>query len=263
MGGVRLLRDAFAPTSMPYGLYMSAAGAEVQRQRIEVMAHNLANVDTPGFRREMAIAQSRHAEAIERGSSSEGSRGIDDLGGGSMVRETVTEHAPGRIRPTHQRTDMALPGEGYFVVEKEGQEFLTRAGNFTLSSRGELMTQGGHRVLGETGQPITITSPAWRLTPTGAVEQPDGLSNLKLVNAQPGDLAREGENLFRPLADVQPLKAGERNVQSGYLEMSNVSPTTQMTELIEASRAYEANVRMIQNQDQLLGTLVTRVLKPI
>jgi flagellar basal-body rod protein FlgF/flagellar basal-body rod protein FlgG len=158
---------------------------------------------------------------------------------------------------------LALEGEGYFVVEKDEEEFLTRAGNFTLNGRGELVTADGYRVLGESGGPVTITSPQWRVTPGGAIEQPDGISNLKLVTAPPGDLARAGENLFRPLGEPEPLKPAERRVQSGYLEMSNVSPTTQMMELIEASRAYEANVRMIQNQDELLGTLVTRVLRPV
>lgn len=246
---------------MPYGMYLSAAGADVQRQRIEVMSNNLANVATPGFARQLSVIQARHAEAIEQGLASPGDGTIHDVGGGVNLVETVTDHSRGTLQPTGIPTDFALRGPGYFVVEKDGEQRLTRAGNFSLNGQGELITQGGYKLLSEGGQPITITSANWRLSPNGNIDQ-EGLSTpLKLVKSEPGDLTRAGENLYAPLGETPAMKADERAVASGYLEMSNVSPTSQMMELIEATRAYEANIRMIQSQDQVLGALVTRVLK--
>lgn len=246
---------------MPYGMYLSAAGADVQRQRIEVMSNNLANVSTPGFARQLSVIQARHAEAIEQGIVSPGDGTIHDVGGGVGLVETVTDHTRGTLQKTDIPTDFALRGAGYFVVEKEGEQRLTRAGNFTLNSQGELITPGGYKLLSEGGSPITITSPNWRVSPGGTIDQ-DGISTpVKMVKALPGDLSREGENLYAPLGETTPLRADERQMMSGYLELSNVSPTSQMMELIEASRAYEANIRMIQNQDQMLGSLVSRVLK--
>ena len=76
-----------------------------------------------------------------------------------------------------------------------------------------------------------------------------------------GDLSRQGENLYMPLADFQPVAATEREVASGALEQSAVNPTTTMMELIEASRGYEANAKMIQNQDHVMGSLISRILQ--
>jgi flagellar basal-body rod protein FlgF/flagellar basal-body rod protein FlgG len=76
-----------------------------------------------------------------------------------------------------------------------------------------------------------------------------------------GDLSRAGDNLFKPLAAVQPVPGNERAVVSGFLEKSAVNPTMAMMELIEASRAYESNLRLIQHQDQAYGNLIGRLLK--
>ena len=85
---------------MPYGMYISAAGAEAQSQRLEIISHNLANADTPGFKRELAILQAQHAEDIASGEATAGSGGIDDVGGGVVLAETVTDFSLGKVRAT-------------------------------------------------------------------------------------------------------------------------------------------------------------------
>src|SRR5258705_792092 len=92
---------------MYYGLYLSAAGAAAQGQKVEVLSNNLANVDTVGFKREMALLESRDSEAIERGMTSRGSRSLADIGGGTGQNQTSTNFQVGTIRPTAQKTDMA------------------------------------------------------------------------------------------------------------------------------------------------------------
>lgn len=248
---------------MPYGLYLSAEGAHAQQKRLEVVANNLANVDTVGFKRDLAIFQARYAEATERGLDLPGSGSLNDQGGGILVQQTATDYSSGPLKRTEIPTDMAIEGDGYFVVQKNGESFLTRAGNFQLTSTGQLITQQGYPVLSQEGSPITIDpgSP-WELTGTGTVRQRGAAQNLALVQpASKGDLVKVGENLFRPLAETTEVPSGERRVASGYVEASGVKPTTELMEMIEATRAIEINLSMMQTQDQMLSGLVNRVLK--
>jgi len=247
---------------MPYGIYLSAAGADVQSQRMEVLANNLANVNTAGFKRDFAVFQARHAEAIQQGHDYPGSRSINDVGGGVFTRDTLTDYSAGTVQPTGIPTDLTIDGDGYFVVAKEGQEYLTRAGNFTFTALGELVTQRGDPVMGD-GGPVTI-NPAlpWEITGNGSVRQAG--TEVALAIRRPafiGDLVKMGENLFSPLSPPVDVPAGQRRVRQGYLELSNVKPTREMMELIETSRAFEANTRLIQNQDHVMGALINRVLR--
>ena len=251
-----------ASRTMPYGMYISAAGAHTQSQRLQILSNNLANVDTPGFKRELAVFQARHAEAIQQGDEAPGSGNLDDIGGGVTLAETITDFSPGNLRKTDVPTDIAIDGDGFFLVEKDGQQLLTRAGNFHFSTDGRLQTEQGHSVLSTGGEPVVIDSTLpWRLLESGSFSQEGTLTPIALVRPQShGDLVKAGQNLFSPLAEVFPVASGERRVQGGFLEQSSVEPAIEMMELIETSRAYEANVRMIQNHDHMIGALVNRVL---
>ena len=251
---------------MPYGLYMSAEGAHAQATRLEVIAHNLANVETTGFKRELAILQTRYAEEIEEGAADFGTGEIDDIGGGVEVIATQTDHSPGPLKDTGLPTDLAIRGEGFFVVGKDEEQFLTRAGNFMVNVQGQLVTQYGgqqYAVLDDSMSPIVLDREApWEFTVSGAVKQAGATTNLALVKPESyGDLARFGENVFRPLAEPVPLTQGERSVAPGYLEGSGVQPTTEMVSMIEASRLLEANLNMMQTQDQMLDGLINRLMR--
>jgi flagellar basal-body rod protein FlgF len=249
---------------MPYGLYMSAEGAHTQSMRMDVIAHNLANVDTVGFKRELAIFQARYAEAIQQGHKPPCTGSNEDVGGGVMVRETKTDFSPGPLHQTGIPTDLAIKGEGFFLVEKEEETFLTRAGNFVMTRRGELITQQGYAVLDEDGGPIRVNpgDNSWEITESGSVRQRGGVQSLALVRpASPGDLVRVGENLFRPLAEPQPIPPAQRAVAPGYLEGSGVKPSSEMIALIQASRLLEANVNLMKTQDEMLGGLINRLMR--
>lgn len=250
---------------MPYGLYISAEGAYSQSKRMEVLANNLANVDTAGFKRELAVFQSRYAEETQRGTDYHGSGSINDVGGGVWLTGTVTEHRQGTLKQTGIPTDMAIDGDGFFVVRKGDEDLLTRGGNFLINTNGQLATQTGELVMSEGGGPITINPETpWRVSPDGAIEQDGGKTFLAVVRPQSLDeLTKHGENLFQPAGGPQPLPAEQRKVREGYLEMSAVRPTLEMMELIETSRAVETNVNMIRNHDSMLNALVNRVLRTL
>jgi len=261
--GWNLIRSIDA-AAMPYGLYISAEGARAQTQRMETIANNLANVDTAGFKRELAVIQARYAEAIDQGRDYPGSGSINDVGGGVMLRQTKTDFSLGPMKRTGGQTDVAIQGPGFFVVQKGDQQYLTRAGNFQLTAEGNLLTQQGYAVLTDGGSPAAIdpSGGPFEITPAGVIRQ--GGSSVVLALAQPaslGDLAKVGENLFKPLAETQPVADNDRRMGWGYLEMSSVQPTTEMVQLIETTRAVEANVNMMQTQDQMLSQLINRVMR--
>ena len=248
---------------MSYGLYISAEGAYAQSRRVEALANNMANVDTVGFKRDLAVFQARYAEETQRGLDVPGSKTVNDLGGGIWLSDLKTDFTPGSLKHTGIPTDMAVGGEGFFKVRRPDGDFLTKAGNFMFNSSGRLVTQDNYPVLDESGQPIDIDPDqalaafARRLDQSGRQRQ-----RIALVKPQAlGDLSKVGENLFKALAPTQTVSDEDRLVHGGELEQSDVKPASEMIELIEASRAFEANISMIKNHDQMLGTLTSRVLK--
>jgi len=248
---------------MDYGLYVAAAGADTQSQRMEVLSNNLSNVDTPGFKAEFAILQARYSRAVQDGTDHDGHGGINDLSSGVSMIETVTDFSPGAYERTGQRWDMAIRGDGFFRVQdaQNDRQLLTRAGNFQVNARGELLTVQGYDVLDTEGAPIVVDPNHSKVHADGWIAQAGGGQFLSVVKPQSmGDLVRTGENTFRPLGPVSEVPQNKRQVESGYLENSAVGPTQAMMELIETSRMYESNVRMIQSHDQMTGSLINRVL---
>lgn len=248
---------------MYYGMYLAAAGAAAQGRRMEVVSHNLANVATPGFKREMALLQSQPMASQSTGQFVPGSP--FDLGGGVRVTESQTDFSLGPLRRTGNETDFALDRpDAFFAVEKDGQEFLTRTGSFHLQADGRLVTDQGYPVLSADGGPVQIdpTFP-WSVSPAGEIQQGGGAIPLAIKRpAQPGDLTRVGENLFRSIGpEATAIPETERSVRWQHLEMSAVQPQREMVAMIETSRAYEANIRMMQNHDSIMGSLINRLLR--
>lgn len=249
---------------MPYGFYISAEGANVQSSRLDVITNNLANVDTVGFKRELASFQARYAEAIDKGSVIPGTGELDNVGGGVLFRQTKTDFSQGTVKRTQDPAHVAILGEGFFTVKKGNETFLTRAGNFEVNSRGELITPQGYAVLDESGGPVVLNPDIkeWDISDTGTLRQRGNTQNLAIVKpANNESLLKYGDNLFRSTTQPEPVPQAERRVAAGHLEMSAVKPTIEMTAMIEASRFFEANVNMMKTQDQMLGALVSRVLK--
>jgi flagellar basal-body rod protein FlgF/flagellar basal-body rod protein FlgG len=243
---------------------MSAEGAQVQQQRLQVIANNLANMETAGFKRDVPMFQARFAEAIQQGLDYPHSRTQNDIGGGVKLMGVETDFASSSLRETNMPTDFAVNGDGFFQVRgKDNEVFLTRAGNFMLDAQGRLVTQTGNMpVLSESGNEIVLNpSTAWEVYPGGKISQDGNLISLGLVRPQSlGDLVKVGDNMFRSLGPAAPVDEAARDVRQGYLEQSGVNPTREMMEMISTSRAFEANTRLIQHHDSMISGLVNRVL---
>lgn len=249
---------------MYYGLYMSAAGANAQSQKVEVLSNNLANGDTVGFKRELALLEARDSEAIERGLAARNSRSINDVGGGVSMKATSTDFSPGTLRLTSIPTDFAIEApDAFFLVQRGKQQLLTRAGNFHLSSEGALLTQQGDAVLSSDGEPIQLDPLLpLRTLPGGVIDQGGDRIELGLVRPRSlPALEKAGENYFVAPQRAEPAAAEDRRVRNGYIELSAVNPVEEMVELITASRAYETNVRLIQQHDTATSQLIGRLLR--
>lgn len=245
-------------------MYLNAAGSLAAETRMDVIANNLANVDTPGFRRGFAVFQQRLAEVWEPPVLQPTFDEVNNrLGGGLFVHETTFSDEIGTITPTDERLDLAIEGEGWFPIEHGDQVLYTRAGNFTRDAEGIVRTANGQgALLDENGERIRIPGDGQWLTidESGQVRVDD--EPIARIRVQ-GDLDYRqytpvGENLYRFEGEGEPAPSNA-TLRQGFLERSSVRPVVEMVNLIRTHRAYEANQRMITQQDQSLGRAVNDV----
>ncbi|MDR3233389.1 MAG: flagellar hook basal-body protein [Planctomycetaceae bacterium] len=264
---------------MSYGLYISSEGAMSQEYRMQTIANNIANLETPGFKREVALQMARHSESVAIGEIDFGTGLMTDIGGGVHTIGTHTEFKQGPIMPTENKNDLAIEGDAWFRVRDlaNGEEFLTRAGNFQTDRNGTFVSEWGRsrfQLLDIDGEAVNLPDPnskTWHITDDGvlhdvgvgrlqqiALVKPDNLKNMVKV----------GENVYR-FHDVPPGELGYADIpdaerpaiRSGHLEMSATNPSTEMIEMIVASRAVETNVNMMHTQDEATSALISQVLR--
>lgn len=262
---------------MSYGLYISAQGAKSQELRLQSISNNIANLETPGFKRELAVQMARHTESVALGEIGFDTGLITDIGGGVITVGTHTEFKQGPIKATEIASDLAIQGDGWFLVRdmSNEEEFLTRAGNFQVDRNGNFVTEWGRsrfQLLDTEGEPITIPDMGvnqnrWHVTDDGVVEV-FGLGRLQQIALiQPEnmkEMVKTGENVYRLEGEgfYRDLVDAERpRIRAGHLEMSATNPSEEMIEMIVASRAIEMNVKMMHTQDEATSGLLSRVLR--
>lgn len=253
---------------MVRGIHTAAAGMNGQQHALDVIANNLANVSTPGFKQDVPAFADLHVEMLRRYSPAN-PRGvpIGSLGHGSGVDEVRTDLRAGAVISTRSNLDMALLGEGYFTVQTARGERYTRDGHFRVAqvrqadgSTQTLLTDArGNPVLGESG-PIEMTSrdqAQMQVREDGTLlEGGKPFAKLLLRNAPTAALRKEGDNL---LAIVGTPAVAAPRVQGGALEQSNVNAVASMVKMISVQRAYEAMQKAIVAQDETLGKVVNEV----
>lgn len=247
------------------GFYTSAGGAVTQGIRHGVLANNLANVNTAGFRRDVALVSSlppegerAHLPAADR------NRFFERLGGGALPVVTHTIHEPGQTRQTGRSLDVAIVGPGFFRVRRlDGRIAYTRAGNFCLSPDRRLVTVDGRsEVLDDGNAPIQLDDAEIHIGRDGTLTKNERfLGRLGLVRFRdPSKLEKVGDNLFLAGAwaeDADEVQGSGAEVLQGHLELSGSNAVESMVEMIEVVRAYEANMGFVRIQDQTLARAVT------
>jgi flagellar basal-body rod protein FlgG len=255
---------------MTPGLRTSASGMIAQQKRVDVIANNLANVNTTGFKRSRTHFEDVLYETIQgpRRTASDAVVGAMQIGHGVRLAAITRVDSQGGAEITGRPLDVAIEGEGFFQVElPDGTIGYTRDGSFTLSDTGQLVTSAGHILVPGIVLPPDAT--AVTIADTGMVSvtnQADGITievgRLELARfANPTGLLALGGNLFGEsiasghVALGYPNEDGFGRVLQGALEASNVEIVQEMTDMIAAQRAYEINARAIRAAEDMMRSL--------
>ncbi|MCS7309483.1 MAG: flagellar hook-basal body protein [Armatimonadota bacterium] len=239
------------------GLHIAASGMLAQQVRHETIANNLANADTAGYKVDGVVFRTALDRAIWRHRDPQ--RGaptpqVGQLSFGVTTDEVTTDLRPGPIALTGRSLDVAIEGEGFFVVSTPQGERYTRDGAFRQLADGTLVTADGMPVLGMRG--VIRSAAPINIAPNGDVlAEGQVIDRLRIVLLQ--NPAKEGANRF--VGNAQP--AQQFSLQVGALERSNVSVVQAMVEMIVAMRAYEASHRAVLAHDETLQRAVNEVGK--
>lgn len=235
---------------MSDGIYSALSGAIAQERNLTVTANNVANVNTTGYKGDKTIFAEVMAKAKSKLPTAPSLRY-------TAVNQLAIDHQTGTLKQTGRPLDVALHGDGYFVVRTPQGERYTRAGSFVLDQRGVLKTLGGLEVLQEDrnitrpGKTIAVPDQTKeiQISPDGSILA-DGLQlgRFKMVRFdKPDDALREGLTLFTTQAGVKPKPIDDNtSVEQGYLESANVNAVSGMNELITVSRSFEALEKVIE-----------------
>ena len=251
---------------MLYGMYLSATGMAMNRHAMDVIANNLANTDTVGFKRDQAVFRQRLQEALTSASGGQCQpEYLRAMTGGAFVSPTHTDFSQGPTETTSRALDIALQGPGMLAVQDGEGTAYSRDGRLSLVGGRLVRAIDGRPVLDDGGRVIDLGSE----TPAGEVTiDSDGRelrkgkveANLGIVEFEnPQDLAKLGGNLFQ--AFESPKASGSTRVVPGALEQSVVNPSQELVAMISTSRSYQINTQMISIQDQCLSRLVNELPK--
>jgi len=254
-------------------LSIAATGMSAQQLNLEVIANNIANINTTGFKRARAefsdlLYQAERLQGVPNRANQavvpEGA--LVGLGVKTVAVRNV--HIQGSLVSTGNKFDLALVGNGWFQIEgANGETLYTRAGSFNTNAEGQLVTVDGFDVQPAIVVPqntveVIVNKSGQVFARVADQQDLEELGQLTLANfANEAGLAPLGDNLFQetaasgpPIAGV-PGDPGFATIEQGYLEASNVDPVKEITELISAQRAYEMNSKVIKTADEMASTI--------
>jgi flagellar basal-body rod protein FlgG len=256
-------------------LNAAATGMAAQQLNIDVVANNMANVNTTGFKKSRAEFQDLLYQTIRApgGQSGNGASLPSGIQVGLGVRTVATQaiHVQGAMKQTGNSLDLAIEGNGFFqVMRPNGDIAYTRAGNLKTDADGRLVTNDGFAVEPAITIPPDATSVSISATGLVSVVQPGSqnaveVGQLQLANfANPGGLLEMGRSMYQATSAsgqaivVNPGESGVGTVAQGFIEGSNVEVVNEMIDLISSQRAYEVNQRVIQAADEMLSRVSQR-----
>jgi flagellar basal-body rod protein FlgF len=222
---------------------------------MDVIANNLANMQTGGFRSSEMLFEEHLMPVAE---ATTAAAPADEDISFVMDRGTLIDFSPGQFKQTGNALDVAIDGEGWFVVDTQDGERYTRNGAFMLNDEGTLVTASGDPVIGD-GGPVTFDERdgAISIAADGTISTEVGdKGRLRVVAfADESELEAAGANVFS--SEAQPQDAENVQVRQGMVEGSNVKPIIEMTRMIEASRAYTSLSSMLERIDEMRRNAVS------
>jgi len=241
---------------MDNALYVGLSRQMVLRREMDIIANNIANLDTNGFKVESLMQKTDPGyPAVTMG----GPKPVKFVAADGVARD----FGQGVLVKTDAPLDMAIEGQGFFQVQGPDGPRFTRDGRFTTDPSGKLVTQGGLAVADESGGEIIIDGEKGPVSigPDGSMSQGNErigkIGAFKFANA--GVLEKAGDNLYKNTSNLSAEKAEDAKVRQGFLESSNVKPVLEITRMVEVSRAYEQTSKMIDSAADLSRRAVDRL----
>ncbi len=257
-------------------LYTAATGMQALETKLDVIANNMANINTTGFKKDRANFEDLFYRQYKLPGSIDADGNITstgvEVGLGTRVSSTQTNHTQGALSTTDNPLDLAIEGDGFFQVSTSNGEFYSRAGNFGVNANGQLVLGSAH-----TGwilnPPITIPEDAidvvvsaegevqYRTTGQVALQTAGQIQLATFIN--PDGLLKLGDNLYQETSAsgvanlANPGQPGFGVVAQGALEASNVEPVQELIDLITTQRAFELNSQVVQAGDQIMQIAAT------
>ncbi len=253
-------------------LYTAATGMDALETKLDVIANNMANINTTGFKKDRAnfedlfYRQLRLPGATDA-DGSQTATGIE-VGLGTRVSSTQTNHGQGAFETTNNPFDLAIEGKGFFsVTDPNGGSLYSRAGNFGVNAQGQLVLGSAHTgwilepsvSIPETAVDVVITDDGvvqYRTADSTTLSNAGKLTLTSFIN--PDGLLKMGDNLFKETdasgtpTSATPGQNGLGHMRQGFLEASNVEPVNELIDLITTQRAFELNSQVVQAGDQIM-----------
>lgn len=233
----------------------------VLERELGIIANNVANVNTAGFKRDSLIFN----DFINPVTKADAFRRADQPVHFVIDPRSITDQAPGELDRTGGELDVALQGEGYFVIQTAGGERYTRAGNFQLNAQGELTTLNGERVLSDGGA-ITFAANETQIAigADGTIATNQGQRGRLRIERFTGSvqLKKEGNNLFSAPDGARPEATTTTRVLQGAIERSNVRPVIEIGRLIEVTRSYVSISQIVEKSAELRRTAIQQLGNP-
>lgn len=228
---------------MPLPIYIMSSNMIGQRQRLDTVADNVANVNTVGYKRQTLDFM----EVLSQQQQTE-------VGSFSHHNGTTFEFVQGALQPTNNPLDVALMGDGFFVVDNNGTPTYTRNGHFTVSGNGQLVNDYGQTVLDANNAPINIPADSTfiTITPEGSITNQNGaIADLGVYRFEDTTrLTRVGNGGYIS-EDQQAQLAVDARISQGFLESSNVNSVEETVKMTELARAYQSAARLISSMEDL------------
>jgi|AntRauTorckE6833_2_1112554.scaffolds.fasta_scaffold04593_4 flagellar basal-body rod protein FlgG len=243
------------------GLYTSASAMQTNLKRMDVTSNNLANVDTDGYKKDGTVQRTFSEMLISRYDKN-GKEELGALGTGVEVDESYTNFKEGNIQHTNNKLDLAVKGSGFFALQTPQGIRYSRNGNFYLNDENQVVDSHGNFLLNQNNEPIQIV-PGREIS----IDQQGQIffgelegETINLVDFENyTQLTKIGNNLYQTEEGIEEIEPEGSSIMQGYLEGSNVNVVEEMASMIEVTRAYESNQKVIQTIDNTLDKAVNDV----
>jgi flagellar basal-body rod protein FlgF len=237
------------------GIYTAYSGMQAQLDALDVLANNLANLNTAGFKEEKAFFTYLN-QSLD---GSQGSENLNETINKSVRVGTSLNATAGSLTPTGRNLDIAIEGNGFLVVDTPHGVRYTRNGNLHLNAKSVLSTSEGFPVLGDTNQAISLGSGKIQINSNGAVSM-DGaaVGRLKVVTFDDlSTLQKEGHSLFVSHANPTVERPSDATIRSEYLEQSNVNSVSSIVKMVDILRNFESIKKCV---DLVMNDINTKVI---